>query len=60
MTTTKIFKGYQAGKLNETLTYKCFFTSTDNKGFTSTEVKYLSVEEFKKLPKVGEEVKVNG
>lgn len=51
------FTGYAKGELNGVLTFKCWFVSVDKKGFTSTKVKYLSEEEFKALPKVGEEVK---
>ena len=51
------FTGFQKGTLEDKVTYKCWFVSTDTKGFTSTKVKYLSEEEFKKLPRVGEEIK---
>ena len=53
----KKFTGYQKGNLNDEITYKCWFVITDANGFTAKEVKYLSVEEFKSLPKVGKEVK---
>ena len=53
----KKFTGYQKGNLNNEITYKCWFVITDANGFTAKEVKYLSVEEFKSLPKVGKEVK---
>ena len=53
----KKFTGYHKGNLNNEITYKCWFVITDANGFTAKEVKYLSVEEFKSLPKVGKEVK---
>jgi hypothetical protein len=52
----KKFTGFTKGELNGVITYKCWFVTTDSKGFTSKEVHYLSVEDFKKLPKVGMEV----
>ena len=51
------FTGYAKGELNGVLTYKCWFVIVDKNGFTSTRVKYLNEEDFKKLPKVGEELK---
>lgn len=52
----KKFTGFVKGDLNGVTTYKCWFVTIDSKGFTAKEVKYLSVEDFKKLPKVGMEV----
>ncbi len=51
------FTGYQKGELEGKPTFKCWFTVIDLKGFTTTRVKYLNEEDFKKLPKVGEEIK---
>ena len=53
----KKFTGYVKGYLNKEVTYKCWFVITDKNGFSSTGVKYFNEEEFKKLPKVGEEIK---
>ena len=54
-----IFTGFQKGLNKEGVTtYKCFFKTTDKFGFTTTVVKYLSEEEFKKLPKVKAEVAI--
>ena len=54
---TKKFTGYARGYLNEQVTYKCWFVITDKNGFTTKEVKYFNEEDFKKLPKVGKEIK---